>query len=131
MSQGQSEPRQLSANTLAFVGDAVFGLFIRERMIYKYPGSVHHLHNISTRYVKASAQAYIVMNMMEKLTETEVDIYKRGRNTRIMTMPKNAELKDYRHATGFEAILGYLHLSGSTERLHELLEMAAEIIEKR
>jgi ribonuclease III family protein len=120
---------QQSANTLAFVGDAVFALFIRERLTRRSPGTVHRLHTASTRYVKASAQARIALAMMDELDEDERAVFMRGRNAKTVSMPKNAELQDYRHATGFEAVVGFLHLEGRTERLKTLLEKAASIIE--
>ena len=120
---------QLSANTLAFVGDAVFALYIRERLTRKSSGTAHRLHNLSTRYVKASAQARIVLSIVDELDEEEHAVFKRGRNAKTVTMPKNAEMQDYRHATGFEAVLGFLHLSGRIERLNALLDRAAAIIE--
>jgi len=120
---------QMSANALAFVGDAVFALFVRERLIAISPGSAHRLHNLSTRYVKASAQAKIAQSLMADLQEDEADVYRRGRNAKTVTMPKNAEMRDYRQATGFEALLGFLHLTGRTERLREILDKSAFIIE--
>jgi ribonuclease-3 family protein len=120
---------QLSANALAFVGDAVFALFIRERLTRRSPGTAHKLHTLSTRYVKASEQARIALSLMNGLEEDEHAVFMRGRNAKTVTMPKNAEMQDYRHATGFEAVLGFLQLSGRTERLNELLEQSAAIIE--
>ncbi len=130
MSEGQTDVRQLSANALAFVGDAVFALFVRERMLQRFPGSVHRLHTMSTHYVKASAQARIVMQLIPEFTEDEMSIYKRGRNTKVFTMPKNADLSEYRHATGFEALIGFLHLNKEERRLEEILLMAVKIVEQ-
>ena len=119
----------MSANALAFVGDAVFALYIRERLIGQSPGSAHRLHNLSTRYVKASAQARIIQALIPVLDEEEMSVYKRGRNAKTVSMPKNAEMADYRQATGFEALLGLLHLAGRTERLREILDRSAAVIE--
>lgn len=124
------QPAHLSANTLAFVGDAVFALYVRERLARELPGTVHRLHQRSTDYVKASAQAQIVQALFGELTEEETAIFKRGRNVKTTTMPRNADMHDYRQATGFESLLGYLHLSEKTDRLMELLNRAAEIIEQ-
>ncbi len=121
---------QLSAGALAFVGDAVFALFIRERTLMKTGGSAHRLHLLSTSYVKASAQSRIVRILMEELDEEEQAVFRRGRNAHSATMPKNANVQDYRHATGFEALLGYLHLAGRQERLAALMERSASIIEE-
>ncbi len=123
-------PSQASANALAFVGDAVFALYVRERLMNRVPGSAHRLHALSTRYVKASAQARIMHAIHDNLTEEEQALYRRGRNAKTATMPKNADMQEYRTATGFEALLGFLRLSGRQQRLDEILEMAAAIIEQ-
>ena len=124
-------PSQASANALAFVGDAVFALFVRERLMNRVAGSAHRLHALSTRYVKASAQARIVHTIHDVLTEEEQAVYRRGRNAKSATMPKNADMQEYRVATGFEALLGFLRLSGRQERLDEILEMAAAVVEQQ
>ena len=121
---------QASPNALAFVGDAVFALFVRERLMNRFSGSAHRLHALSTRYVKASAQARIVHAILDELSEEEQAIYRRGRNAKSSTMPKNADVQEYRVATGFEALLGFLRLSGRQTRLDELLEKAAAVIEQ-
>jgi ribonuclease-3 family protein len=124
------QPAHLSANTLAFVGDAVFALYVRERLARDVAGTVHLLHKLSTRYVKASAQAAIVRALMPELSEEETHVFRRGRNVKTTTMPRNADMQEYRQATGFEALLGFLHLSGRQDRLMELLDRAASMIEQ-
>lgn len=124
------QPAHLSANTLAFVGDAVFALFVRERLSKNASGTVHRLHQLSTMYVKASAQARIAQGLAGSLTEEEMAIYRRGRNVKTTTMPRNAEMHEYRQATGFEALLGFLHMEDRKERLEELLEKSATMIEE-
>lgn len=121
---------QLSPNVLAFVGDAVFGLYIRTRLARCSAGSVQAMHKRTTDYVKAAAQAMIAKKLFEHLSEEEQSVFRRGRNAKSTSIPKHAIVQDYRHATGFEALIGWLHLTGSMERLDELLEQAAELIEE-
>ena len=123
------QPEHISPIVLAFVGDAVFALFVRERLVRLVQGSVHQIHLKSTSYVRASAQHSIIVKLSDSFTEKEQDIYRRGRNAKSATLPKNANLQEYRHATGFEALLGYLYLAGEHSRLNELMENAALIIE--
>lgn len=121
---------QLSPLVLAFVGDSVFDLFIRSRLVMKKKESAHKVHVKAINYVKASAQSKIVSKLHDKLNDDEKIIFKRGRNSKSATVPKNANVLDYRRATAFEAVLGYLYLLGMHERLEEILNMAAEIIEQ-
>ena len=129
---GGSRPiNQLSPLVLAFVGDSVFDLFIRSRLAMKKNESAHKMHVRAIGYVKAAAQSRIVRELQDKLTEEEEIIFKRGRNAKSATVPKHADILDYRRATAFEAVLGYLYLLGRQERLTELLNMAAEVIEQK
>ncbi|NLM11209.1 MAG: Mini-ribonuclease 3 [Clostridiaceae bacterium] len=121
---------QLSPLVLAFVGDSVFDLFIRSRLVMKKKESAHRMHVKAINYVKASAQSKIVSILHDKLNEDEKIIFRRGRNSKSATVPKNADVLDYRRATAFEAVLGYLYLLGMYGRLEEILNMAAEIIEQ-
>ncbi len=123
------EARLMQPSVLAFIGDAVFNLFIRERLVIKEKGTSHKLHVLSTEYVKAASQSKISKALMDTFTEEETYIFRRGRNTKSTTIPKNAEVQDYKYATGFEALLGYLYLTKQTERLYKLMEQAADIIE--
>jgi len=121
---------QLSPLVLAFVGDSVFDLFIRSRLVMKKRESAHKMHLKAINYVKASAQSKIVSELLDRLNDDEKIIFKRGRNSKSATIPKHADVLDYRRATAFEAVLGYLYLSGMYERLEEILNLAAEIIER-
>lgn len=114
------EIKQLSPLTLAFVGDAVYEILVRERVVKKGNAPVSKLHFETVSFVKATAQAKAIRFIEEKLSEEERDIVRRGRNSSSMTVPKNAEPIEYRMATGLEALFGYLHLSGQQERLEEL-----------
>lgn len=123
------EARLMQPAVLAFIGDAVFNLFIRERLILKRKGTSHQLHIFSTEYVKAASQSKISKALMDTFTEEEAYIFRRGRNTKSTTIPKNADVQDYKYATGLEALFGYLYLTKQRERLHQLMEQAANIIE--
>lgn len=106
---------------LAYVGDAVYEIMIRTKVVNGGSVQVNKLHKHSAALVKAETQAKMVMALMEELTEEEMAVYKRGRNAKSYTMAKNASMKDYRMATGFEALIGYLYLSENHQRLVELV----------
>ena len=111
----------LSPLTLAFTGDAVFSLFIREKLVCEANRPVGELHKLSVQSVKASAQAEAMRKIMPLLTEKETDVFKRGRNAHTSHTPKNQSGCDYHYATGFETLLGYLYLNDESERLNFLL----------
>ncbi len=111
----------LSPLTLAFTGDAVFSLFIREMLVCDANRPVGELHRLSVQSVKASAQAAAMRQIMPLLTEKELEIFKRGRNAHTSHTPKNQSGCDYHYATGFEALIGYLYLKDEEERLSLLL----------
>lgn len=113
----------LSPLNLAFVGDTVFDLFVREKLVCEANRPVNKLHNSATKLVKASAQAQAVMKITENLTEKEFSVFKRGRNAHTNHKAKNADVEDYHNATGLEALFGYLYLSGEIDRLRELFDM--------
>ncbi|MCH5190987.1 MAG: ribonuclease III [Oscillospiraceae bacterium] len=112
---------QLSPLTLAFTGDAVFSLYIREMLVCDANRPVGELHKLSVQAVKASAQAEGMRKLLPLLTEKETDVFKRGRNAHTSHTPKNQSGCDYHYATGFEALIGYLYLKGENERLSLLL----------
>lgn len=111
----------LSPLQLAYVGDAVYELLVRTFLLNKKL-PVKELHKTTIKYVKAKAQSDIVHKLEGTLTEEEWAIVKKGRNTKTNTMPKNAELIDYKYATGFEALVGYLYLKGLDDRIGEIFE---------
>jgi ribonuclease-3 family protein len=123
------EAKLMQPAVLAFIGDAVFNLFIRERLISNKKGTSHRLHILATDYVKAASQSRISKALIDTFTEEEAYIFRRGRNTKSTTIPKNADVQDYKYATALEALLGYLYLTGRKERLDLLMEQAAIIIE--
>lgn len=106
---------------LAYMGDAVYELYIRSMLVSKANTQVNKLHKEATKYVRAKAQSELVEKIMDKLSEEELAIYKRGRNAHSYTSAKNADIVDYRRATGFEALIGYLYIRGEKERIFELL----------
>lgn len=112
--------------TLAYIGDAVYELVIRSLIVEQGNAPVNKLHKRSSRLVKAKSQAEAAEKLMDVFTEEELAVYKRGRNTRSHTMAKNAEMIDYRMATGFEAVMGYLHLKQDYERIIELVRLGLE-----
>ena len=117
----------LSPLTLAFIGDSVFDIYIRTMLVVSKKATAHTLHNLATTYVKAQAQANAIKKIFDELSEEEQNIFKRGRNAKSQTVPKNADVTEYRYATGFEALLGYLYLKGEITRLREILDMSIEI----
>ncbi len=121
----------LSPLTLAFVGDSVYEMFIRTKVLKEGNRPANELHKIAVGYVKASAQAKAAHKILESLTDKEIEVYKRGRNTNIHTIPKNADMADYRHATALESLIGYLYLNGENERLEEILNLAFKILSQR
>lgn len=113
-------PKLLSPLTLAFLGDAVFELMVRERLAADGSMPANALHRKAVGKVCAGAQAQGYLYLEEILTEEEAGILKRGRNAHSATVPKNASPADYRRATGLEALFGYLYLKGELGRLTEL-----------
>ncbi|BDD41377.1 Mini-ribonuclease 3 [Streptococcus ruminantium] len=117
---------------LAFEGDAVYAMYIRRHLIFRGITKPNKLHSEANKYVSAKAQASLVSALLEAqlLTEKEEEIYKRGRNTHSHTKAKNADVVTYRMSTGFEAVLGYLHMTGEIERLEELVTWCIERVER-
>lgn len=119
----QKETNSYSPLTLAYLGDAVFEIVVRTIIVEKKPGTVKSLHRQSSGLVNAKAQAELMSRIMNTLTEEEISVFKRGRNAKSHSVAKNADIHDYRTATGFEALMGYLYLKGEMERLLELIRL--------
>lgn len=117
---------------LAFEGDAVYSMYVRRHLIFKGLTKPNKLHGEANKYVSAKAQASLISALLEAqlLTEKEEEIYKRGRNTNSHTKAKNADVVTYRMSTGFEAVLGYLHMTEQIERLEELVAWCIDKIER-
>lgn len=107
---------------LAYMGDVVYEMLVREKIVMSANMPVNKLHKSVVAWVKASAQSKAIMLIMDMLDEDEIAIFKRGRNANSTHVPKNSNPSEYRKATGFEALFGYLYLSGKNERLKELFE---------
>lgn len=109
---------------LAFEGDAIYSTYIRRHLIFQGLTKPNQLHREATKYVSARAQANLISQMLEEkiLTEKEEEIYKRGRNANSHTKAKNADIVTYRMSTGFEAVLGYLHMTDQIKHLEELID---------
>ncbi|NBG89036.1 Mini-ribonuclease 3 [Isachenkonia alkalipeptolytica] len=120
--------KQTSPLALAYVGDAVYEVYIRKVLIENPDLSVDKLHKRAVKYVRAKAQADIVLALEPELTEEEWVIVKKGRNQKSKTVPKNSDIGDYRYATGFEALIGFLFCQERHERLMEVMKRAVEII---
>lgn len=115
------EAREYSPLALAYLGDAVYELAIRTFVMNHGNTQVNKMHKRTAGLVKAEAQANFYKVLEEELTEEEKAVYRRGRNAKSVTMAKHATMKDYRMATGFEALMGYLYLTEQMERMAELL----------
>ena len=126
----RSELLTISPLVLAYLGDTVYESYVREYLIKKNINKkVNDLHKSAIKYVNAKAQATVIHAIEDELTEDEERIYKRGRNQKSHTSPKNADIIDYKHATGFEALIGYLHLNTESDRLNYIISKGIDIIE--
>ena len=112
--------------TLAYIGDGVYDLMIRTLVVERGNCPANKLHRRTSDIVKASSQAKMIERILPILTEEETGIYRRGRNAKSYTVPKNATICEYQKATGLEALMGYLYLNGELERAVELLKMGLE-----
>ena len=122
----RKDPRELNPLQMAYVGDTVHDLFVRSRLMMR-PASVGRMHKQAVRMVSAAAQARMLEAIEPELTPEEADVARRGRNAQAKhAAPKNADPADYAHATGLEALWGYLFIKGETARLSQLVNMALE-----
>ncbi len=120
--------RTYSPLTLAYIGDAIFDVVIRSILVNKGNTAVNKLHQRASSVVKAPTQAAMADALMDSFTEEEADWYRRGRNSKPHTKAKNATTMDYLEATGFEAVMGYLYLTGDMDRICELVNLGIERI---
>lgn len=116
--------------TLAYIGDSIYDLIIKSLVINQENKQVNKLHKETSSYVQASAQSLMMRAMQEHLTEEEHAVYKRGRNAKSVSPAKNQSITDYRRATGFEALLGYLYLKKDWKRLLDLVKIGLDSIQK-
>ena len=128
-----ANPRSLSPLTLAFIGDTVFDLLVREMLISKANRPVGSLHKLASKMVCAGAQSDAVRELWDSgvFTEDEIAVLKRGRNAHTNRVPKNATEASYHMATGCEALFGYLYLGGESDRIKEIFALMCRSFEKR
>lgn len=126
------DAKQLNSLALAYMGDAVFEVYVRQHLLEKGGVKPHLLHRSSTEYVSAKAQAQIVLEMINQgfVDEEEIAVIKRGRNAKSKTVPKNTDVQTYRYSTAFEALVGYHFLNRKMDRLEEIISFAIHLIEK-
>ena len=127
----RDEIKRINTTTLAYLGDAVFEVIVREKIVTEKPGDVGRAHHTAVRYVSAGGQAKAAKEMLANgfLTEEEEKIYKQARNHRSMSRPQHADPREYKIATGFEALLGYLYLCDERQRLREIAAEAVRIVD--
>ena len=122
----EQDLRTYSPLTIAYIGDAIFELVVRTVLVERKNTQAEKLHKAATKIVKAETQALMIEAIKEELTEEELAVYKRGRNAKAVTRAKNATMSEYRRATGFEALMGYLYLKGDMERMIKLIRLGVE-----
>lgn len=122
----QHSPREYSPLALAYIGDGVYEIFVRTHVLNKGNAPVNKLHKASRELVRAEAQAKIYRVIEPVLSDEEKEVLRRGRNAKSISTPKNADIRDYRYATGFEALIGYLYLDKQIERIQELISIGIE-----
>lgn len=123
----------LNGAALAYIGDAVYEVYVRDYVLSKGETSPNKLHKSAVKYVEAKGQALVMQHWLsfdDFLSQEEITMYKRGRNNKANTKAKNASIGDYRQATGFESLVGWLHMSRKKERLEELLAAAVNLIDQ-
>lgn len=124
-------PNEYNSLVLAYIGDTLYDLYVRTRLISENENMLaHKLHVQAIKFVKAHGQSEAVKYIEPILTDQELSAYKRGRNTKSFTVPKNADVGEYRRATGFEALLGWLYVSKEQQRLEEIMKLAYDATEQ-
>lgn len=118
----------ISMQTLAFIGDSVYNVYIRTYLASVSNVQTGKLHVKSIKYVSARGQAKTIDRLIDSLSEEEINIYKRGRNTNIHTVSKNVDVVEYKKSTGFEALIGYLYITKNTKRLEEIVKFSIDYI---
>lgn len=128
----EKDVNMLPPLVLAYVGDSIYEIYIRRYLIGENKDQkVNVLHKKAIRYVKAKAQATAALELKKILTDEEWGVIRRGRNVKSNTVPKNADITDYKYATGFEALMGYLYMKNRVERMEELIAKSIKIIESQ
>lgn len=117
--------------TLAYIGDSIYDLIIKSLVVNQGNRQVNKLHKETSMYVQASTQSLMMRTMQEQLTEEEHAVYKRGRNAKSVSPAKNQSITDYRRATGFEALLGYLYLKKEWKRMLDLVKIGLDSLKEK
>lgn len=125
----EGNPKELNPMVLAYIGDAVYELFVRMLVIKTEAVKVNTLHQLSVDFVKATSQAKALKSIEDILTEEETGVVRRAKNHKNQSFPKNVSIKEYKMATAFEALLGFLYLLDKKSRLEELMEKSIENLE--
>ncbi len=123
LNRPEEEINLLSPLTWAYIGDCVYDLYIRTHLVNTTNLKPHKLHIQTIQYVKAKSQAQLLEKIQDKLTDEEKDIVRRGRNTQTHHLPKNSNIQEYRYATAFESLIGYLYLTKKFKRIKEILNL--------
>lgn len=122
----EKKANAISPVVLAFIGDAVYSLFVREKLVFSCDYKTGELNKLTVKEVNAKAQALLVQKLMPLFSEEELAVFKRGRNAKKPTKSKSATISEYNQSTGFEAVLGYLYVTGKTDRINFLLNKKTE-----
>lgn len=122
----KEEAKQLNPVVLAFVGDAVYSLYVRERLVFSGGGKASDFQRSASKVVSAHGQSELLETLLPLFSDEEMEIYRRGRNAKKATKSKNASAAEYNRSTGFEAVLGYLYVTGEKSRVDDLLSHADE-----
>jgi ribonuclease III family protein len=125
--------KQLNSLALAYIGDAVYDLYVRHRLLSQGNVKPNQLHRQATKYVSAKAQASVILTFLQQsiLTEEEQSVVRRGRNAKSATIPKNTDVQTYRYSTAFETLIGYHFLGNNHERMEEIIGYSFDIIENQ
>ena len=123
------DPDQVSPLNLAFIGDSVYEVIIRTLMLAQHNGSVKDVSERTSCYTRATAQSRMILALETELSESEHRIFKRGRNVKSISTPKSCTVSEYRHATGLEALIGYLYLNREYSRILELVNRGIELLD--
>jgi ribonuclease III family protein len=131
--QEKVNANQLNSLALAYVGDAVYEIYVRRHLLQSGKVKPNHLHREGTKYVSAKAQCQVLFRMMDEklLSEEELAVVMRGRNAKSGTVPKNTDVQTYHYSTAFEALMGFLYLTEKIDRLEELILKAFEFVEEK
>jgi ribonuclease III family protein len=125
------DAKQLNSLALAYIGDAVYEIYVRHHLLEKGTVRPNQLHRAATKFVSAKGQAKVIREILSAdfLSEEEIAVVKRGRNAKSGTVPKNTDVQTYRYATAIEALIGYHYLLKNEERLNEIVQFAIQFIE--